>query len=279
MGSCVSVCGKCVEVREIDSKQHTVAAASRQPLASSSLFIQTSFPPPFRLLQAAEVGYAVVSTALPWLKLPDGRSPQSDGVLIVQIIRDKDRLPNVPRCTLQNEEMVAQMHNISGDSEGEGDLPKQLVSEKTAALDREQAGGSENAAHSFMMLVLLKDVDVSHTTLVVDFGHIPNEEPGPNAGTFKLPLSDSTVVLSSSTAMAFSPGESDGAATYHKHRVGVDGPEFAMSVVRYNVFANERYPYNRQSLQALIEGTRNSDFNPYPKPLNHITDGTLWVNW
>jgi len=32
-------------------------------------------------------------------------------------------------------------------------------------------------------------------------------------------------------------------------------------------------------MDGLLDATKNSDFNPYPVPLNHVTDGTLWQNW
>jgi len=223
-------------------------------------------------VQAAQDTYEAVATALPWLHLPDGKVPRSDGVLIVQLLRDTRLLPTAPICSVEDEKLMAKMFNVAGKR---ADVPSAVQNKANAAVVSSQPA-ADTTAHSYYMLVLVKDRDINHMQLVVDFGAVPGHV-GPGAGTFKLRLSDQSVVLSSDTAAAFGAYSNvDEANTYRTQSVGVDGPKFQISVVRYNVLGNRRYPYDTDG---LLEATRDSEFNPYPVPLNHITDGTLWQNW
>jgi hypothetical protein len=224
-------------------------------------------------VQAAQDTYDAIATGLPWLHLPDGKAPRSDGVLIVQIIRDVHTLPSVPVVTLEDEKLSAPMFNVAGKR---ADVPLSVESAASAALLQGNQT-PDKPAHSYFMLVLLKDRDINHMQLVVDFGAVPGTTPGPGAGTFKLKLNDHSVVVSSDTAAAFGAHTNvDEANTYRKRHVGAKGPEFQISIVRYNVLGNKRYPYDTEG---LLEATRDSEFNPYPVPLNHVTKGSLWQNW
>ena len=187
------------------------------------------------------------------------------------MIRDEKSLPTAPTIHIQNGESIVQLHNVAGPKQS---LPKNLDEAHLKKLNQE----APTAKHSMYIMMLVQNVDVDGMKLVVDFGEVPGTQPGPSAGVFSMSLNDDSVVISTNSAAAFGGGYNDVTA-YHQQRVGRDGPKFALSVVRYNVLPNQRYPYNKPDLQALIEGTRDSDFNPYPLPINHITNGTQWINW
>lgn len=214
-------------------------------------------------------------TIAPWFDLPNGKTARSDGVLIVQVIRNKETLPMPPQCTLEDSKKRRMaLFNVAG---GNGDVPDDMMSDGSAAaaLIAGATASAAKPAHSYYMLVLIKDQHIEQMELVVDFGKVPGQPPSPGAGIFRIKLSDDTVVLTTEISTAFGPRSNDN-DTYHEQHVGVDGPTFRISIVRYNVPPNERYPYR---MQGLLEATKDSPLNPYPLPLNHITQGKLWQNW
>jgi len=222
---------------------------------------------------AADV-YNGIAVALPWLHLPKGETTYGEGLLIVRILRDKGALPGAPSIYIKDGDQLVQLYNAAGNS---GDVPENLTRDVLKTLHDNPATG----AQSMFVMMLVKGRDVSKLELVVDFPKPKgdNTTAGPNAYSYKMSLSDPTVVLSTDSKAAFGSGMKDDISAFHPRQIK-DGPKFSMSVVRYNVFPNQRYPYNKPELQALIEGTRDSDFNPYPKPINHITDnGKQWINW
>jgi len=107
------------------------------------------------LVETAVDTYKGVSAILPWLHLPDGKTLRSDGVLIVQVLRDASLFPNPPVVTIEGDQYSHPLYNIAGDKK---DVPFKMQTSAGVKTGNEKAGANNKAQHSYFMLVLVKDL-------------------------------------------------------------------------------------------------------------------------